>query len=169
MPSLSAGFRGRERSFPRECPRTSPPFPSRGESTLSNAHTPVKSWAGFNEVMNQQLIFLSDFCEPWGRNIGIGSSGALLASQGGCSPPTLNEGPGCMEGFPGGLVVKNLPVNAGDAVSAPGLGGPPGGGHGSPLQYPCLETPWTGQPGGLQSMGSQSDTTQRPSLHSTAG
>ena len=42
------------------------------------------------------------------------------------------------------LVVKNLPANAGDvrdARSIPGLGRSPGGWHGNPLQYPCLENP----------------------------
>ena len=42
------------------------------------------------------------------------------------------------------LVAKNLPINAGnisDAGSTPGLGRSPGGGHGNPLQYSCLETP----------------------------
>ena len=43
-------------------------------------------------------------------------------------------------GFPGGSVVKNLPANAGDAISISGLGRCPGGGHGNPLQYSCLET-----------------------------
>ena len=41
------------------------------------------------------------------------------------------------------LEVKNLPANAGDAKDAgsiPGLGRSPGGGHGNPLQYPCLES-----------------------------
>ena len=41
-------------------------------------------------------------------------------------------------------VVKNLPVNAGDIRdkdSVPGWGRCPGGGHGSPLQYSCLENP----------------------------
>ena len=42
-------------------------------------------------------------------------------------------------GFPGGSVVKNLPANAGDAVSIPGSGRSPGGGHGNPFQYSCLE------------------------------
>ena len=40
------------------------------------------------------------------------------------------------------LEVKNLPANAGDARDAgliPGLGRAPGGGHGNPLQYSCLE------------------------------
>ena len=35
-------------------------------------------------------------------------------------------------------MVKNLPVNAGDTGSIPGLGRSPGGGHGNPLQYSCL-------------------------------
>ena len=42
------------------------------------------------------------------------------------------------------LVVKNLPANTGDGRdvgSIPGVGRSPGGGHGSPLQYSCLENP----------------------------
>ena len=46
-----------------------------------------------------------------------------------------------IQGFPGGSVVKNPPVDAGDAGSIPGLGRSPGGGHGNPLQYSCLENP----------------------------
>ena len=48
------------------------------------------------------------------------------------------------------LVVKNPPANAGDirdVGSIPGLGRSPGGGHGNPLPYSCLEMPWTGAPG----------------------
>ena len=44
--------------------------------------------------------------------------------------------------FPGGSVVKNLPANAGDTGdpgSITGLGRSPGGWHGNPLQYSCLE------------------------------
>ena len=40
------------------------------------------------------------------------------------------------------LVVKNLPANAGeirDAGSIPDSRRPPGGGHGKPLQYSCVE------------------------------
>ena len=36
-------------------------------------------------------------------------------------------------------VAKNPPANAGDGGLIPGSGRSPGGGHGSPLQYPCLE------------------------------
>ena len=43
--------------------------------------------------------------------------------------------------IPCGSMVKNSPVNAGDAGGLgliPGLGRSPGGGSGIPLQYPCL-------------------------------
>ena len=52
-------------------------------------------------------------------------------------------------------MVKNPPVNAADAGDAgliPGSGRSPGEGNGNPLQYPCLENPWTEEPGGLQSV-----------------
>ena len=42
------------------------------------------------------------------------------------------------------LVVKNLPANAEDtrdAGSIPGFGRSPGGGHGNPLHYSCLDNP----------------------------
>ena len=42
------------------------------------------------------------------------------------------------------LVVKNLPASSGDLRdlgSVPGSERSPGGGHGSPLQYSCLENP----------------------------
>ena len=44
-------------------------------------------------------------------------------------------------GFPSGLAVKNLPANAGDAGSIPGLGRSPGEENGNPIQYSCLENP----------------------------
>ena len=36
---------------------------------------------------------------------------------------------------------KETACNAGDLGSIPGLGRRPGGGHGNPLQYSCLENP----------------------------
>ena len=44
-------------------------------------------------------------------------------------------------GFPGGLVVKNLPADTGDMDSIPGLGRSPGEGNGNPLQYSFLGNP----------------------------
>ena len=46
--------------------------------------------------------------------------------------------------FPGGTHLKNLPANAEDTRDAGSIHGPgrsPGGGHGSTLQYSCLENP----------------------------
>ena len=37
--------------------------------------------------------------------------------------------------------VKNRPAIQGDSGSIPGWGRSPGEGHGSPLQYSCLENP----------------------------
>ena len=47
-------------------------------------------------------------------------------------------------GFQRGSVIKETAYNVGDARdmgSIPGLGRSPGGGHGNPLQYSCLENP----------------------------
>ena len=44
-------------------------------------------------------------------------------------------------GFPGGSDSKESACNAGDLGSIPGFGRSPGGGHGNPLQYSCLENP----------------------------
>ena len=64
--------------------------------------------------------------------------------------------------FPGGSDGKESACNAGDLDSIPGLGRSPGGGHGDPLQYACLETPH-----GLRSLADytpwghkESDTTE---------
>ena len=56
------------------------------------------------------------------------------------------------------IVVKNLPANAGDIEdvgSIPESGRSLGGGHGNSLQYSCWKTPWTKEPGRLESTGSQ--------------
>ena len=44
-------------------------------------------------------------------------------------------------------MVKNTPANVGDIREVgltPGSGRSPGGGHGNPLQYSCLENPMDG-------------------------
>ena len=66
-----------------------------------------------------------------------------------------------MWGFPGGSVVKKLPVSAGNARdkdSIPGLGGSPGVGNDNLLQYSCLENSmdrgaWWGTVHGPQRIG----------------
>ena len=61
-------------------------------------------------------------------------------------------------GFPGGLVVKNLPANAGDARDM-GLilesGRSSGGGNGNPCQYSCQDNPMARGAWWAQSMESQ--------------
>ena len=57
--------------------------------------------------------------------------------------------------FPGGSDDKASVYNVGEPGSIPGSGRSPGEGNGNPLQYYCLEIPWTEELGRLQSMGSQ--------------
>ena len=64
--------------------------------------------------------------------------------------------------FPGGSDSRESACNVGDLGSVPGLGRSPGGGHGNPLQYSCLENPY-GQRSlaGYSSWGrKESDTTE---------
>ena len=60
-------------------------------------------------------------------------------------------------GFPGGSDGKECTYSAGDMGSIPGSEKCPGGRHGNPLQYFCLDNSMDkfSEPGGLQSMGSQ--------------
>ena len=44
-------------------------------------------------------------------------------------------------GLLGGSVIKNPPANVGNAGPIPESGRSPGGRHGNPLQYYCLENP----------------------------
>ena len=55
-------------------------------------------------------------------------------------------------------MVKNPLANAGDARDVGSISGSersPGVGSGNPLQYFYLRSPWTEEPGGVQSIGSQ--------------
>ena len=64
----------------------------------------------------------------------------MFATQ--CVFPFFNLGSFFSEqGFPGGSDVKESACNARDLGSIPGLGRSPGGGHGNPLCYSCLENP----------------------------
>ena len=70
-------------------------------------------------------------------------------------------------GFPSGASGKNPPANAGDirdTGSIPGSGRSPGGGNGHPLSSILgWRIPWTEDPGGLRSTGSQRVGNQWPS------
>ena len=60
--------------------------------------------------------------------------------------------------FPDGSDSKESASSAGDPGLILGSEGSPGEWNVNPLQYSCLEIPWTGEPGRLQSMGLQSQT-----------
>ena len=67
-----------------------------------------------------------------------------------------------LRGFPGGSESKEFTCSAGDPCSIPGLGRSPGGGHGNPLQYSCLESPhWQRSLAGYSPKGGkESDRTE---------
>ena len=67
----------------------------------------------------------------------------------------------------GGLVGKESACDVGDLGLIPGLGRSPGGGHGNPLQYSCLENPHAQRSLAGYSPWSceESDMTERLSTH----
>ena len=75
-----------------------------------------------------------------------------------------------VSGFPGGTSGKNPPANAGDTGdvgSILGSGRSPGGGHGNPLHYSCLENPMDRGAWGFTAHGVTKFQTRlkRPSTH----
>ena len=88
-------------------------------------------------------------------------------STGDTTKYTLDE----LLGLPWGSDSKESAHDAGDLGLIPGLGRSPGGGHGNPLQYSCLENP-QGQRGlvGYSPWGRKElDTTERLSTHELLG
>ena len=57
--------------------------------------------------------------------------------------------------FAGGSDIKESAWNARDLDSMPESGRSPGEGNGNPFSILVWRIPWTEEPGGLQSMGSQ--------------
>ena len=73
---------------------------------------------------------------------------------------TVDDSLGSKRGLPWRLRRERIRLQCrrpGDPGSIPGSGRSPRGGHGNPLQCSCLENsiPWTEEPGGLYSIGSQ--------------
>ena len=64
-------------------------------------------------------------------------------------------------GFPGGPDSTEFSCNVGNLGSILGLGKPPGGGHVNLLVFLPGESPRTGEPGRLQSMGVSEIPTQQ--------
>ena len=63
------------------------------------------------------------------------------------------------KGLPGGTVMKNLPADAGDAAGSLGREDPLAEAMTTHFSILAWETPWTEEPGGLQSMGSRRSKT----------
>ena len=97
---------------------------------------------------------ISHWAGPWPSKMCLlpGSSVSVGPGRG---PQLILD---CFIPQPGGTSVGNPPANAGDMSSIPGSERSPGEETGNPLQYSCLGIPWTEEPGGLQSSGSQSWT-----------
>ena len=85
---------------------------------------------------NTALLFLfkSFYLFLWGIFSDQGLNPCLLHWQ-------VNSLPLNYLGFPSGSDSKESACNLGHLGSTPGLGRSPGGGHGNPLQYSCLENP----------------------------
>ena len=64
-------------------------------------------------------------------------------------------------------MVKKPPAHAGDGGSSPGSGRSPGGGHGNPLQYSCLENPMErgGRRATVHRVAKESDMTEQLRTH----
>ena len=62
------------------------------------------------------------------------------------------------KGFPGCSDGEEFACKTGDPGSNPGLGRSPEEGNGNHSSILARKIPWTEEPGGLQSMGSQSQT-----------
>ena len=120
----------------------------------------------FVEFCSSILIFLLFFIAclshngmwaPWEQLICVIRAEILVSRT---VPANINIY-GQNRAFPGGSVVNNPPSNAGDVKDTgliPGSGRAPGGGHGSPLQYSCLENPMDIGAWQAKSRGSQSQT-----------
>ena len=92
----------------------------------------------------------------WVEQVHVGQIGScVLGAQGSSPTPSGSVWKLIFKGFPGGSDGNESACNAGDMCSIPGLGRSPGEGIGNPSQCPCLENPWTEEPGGLQSMALQ--------------
>ena len=82
--------------------------------------------------------------ENWGTRVSLSSACLPCLVQPQLTCASLLSSGGLSRVSQVALVVKNLTANAGDirdVGSILGSGRPPGGGHGNPLQYSCLENP----------------------------
>ena len=92
----------------------------------------------------------------------------FLLNNAGCYDITLWTG-WLKQGFPDGANGKESTCQRRRYRFNPCIWKIPGGGNGNPLQYSCLKTPWTKEPGRLQSMWLQRVRHNSATEHVTMG
>ena len=107
--------------------------------SLPKAKTNLKS-EGTGVDLNHYALVLN------GKAVNLRALRVLLQS---------NVSLGVSRGFPGSSDGKNAAYKAGDLGSIPGSGRSPGGRNGYHFSTLAWRIPWTEEPGGLESMGSQ--------------
>ena len=133
---------GQRRTSARCRPRTgwtaaTPRSPPSSATTAAAASTPASTgYPGASSPCRKQVSQME-------RTRSFGPQEATRTwALGGPPMPQLSAGQGGASQL--APVVKNSPAHAGDTRdvgSIPGLGRSPGGGHGNPLQFACLESP----------------------------
>ena len=110
------------------------------QATLWTSHNPMRKWLTSPIPRAETEEQWQVTCARWHKQ-----KWYVLESKGSTWPSQV------------ALVVKNLSASAGDTDLIPGLGRSPGGGHGT-SSILAWEILWTEEPGGRQSMQSQSLT-----------
>ena len=106
-------------------------------AALPTSHSPLHNHKGTNSADALMSDFSPQNCERDFCCVKSPADGALVSQ-----PQDLNTASSSLLNcFPGGSDGKESACNVGDQGSIPGLGRFPGGGHGNPLQYSCLENP----------------------------
>ena len=105
------------------------------------------------QSMSQTFLSLCPFVHPL-QLITLPLSVVLLGRQGTIVIWTRSSVVFCL-GFPGGSDGKESACNAGDLGLTPGLGRSPGERMSTHFSILAWKIPWTEEPGGLWSMGSQ--------------
>ena len=123
-------------------------------SCLSGWLSKISKWASLRLLLYYCFCTgsqsMRDFCPCPLR---VGSLLSMPSHSPMCKPCSLQS---CMFwGFTGGSVVKNLPTMQNTCIRSLGQEGPPEQGMVTHSRILAWRIPWTEEPGGLQSMGSQ--------------
>ena len=153
---LASGLCGSRRVFWGPLPFTSSPTPMHSAPSSSEVITLPEGCSGEGQLCTGHLRGVPSWM-PSADEGGGHSQPGFPAAQLVKNPPAvqipvpslsqedpLEKGQATLPaflGFPGGSAGKESAHSAGDLGVIPGLGRPPGGERGNPLQFPCLENP----------------------------